>query len=114
MAAQTVHGQQRERKQNAVAEVRNAEDVRESFEELHCLLALLAGLALLARAAPALNDFCLAAGSLDLLPRRLRKQVRAHGDGALDVAGAEYLQPVLQLANDAEFAQAVHVERIAL
>src|SRR5580693_9228554 len=55
----------------------------------------------------------LAAGFLDLLRRRLRKNVRFDVDAARDFTGPEDLETVAELIDNAALDQAVHGERVA-
>ena len=82
VAAQTIHGQQTQREQEPLAEVRDAKDVRERFKKL--VHGTLRFPTLLARLSA--DHLRRAAGLLDLLQGRFGKMVGFHRDLARQAA----------------------------
>src|SRR5687768_9518175 len=54
------------------------------------------------------------AGGLDLLAGGFGKHVRRHVNGSRNIAGAEHLQPGVQLFDRSQFLQAIEIKGIAL
>ena len=112
-AAQAVNGQHGQRKQDPLAQIRNAENVRDGFEKLVHVLLLRSQPRVSRRTVRRLPT----AGSDDrstvppaasiFSSRGLGKHVRRTRDLPLQLAGAQHLQPVVELLDHAELLAAI-------
>src|ERR1017187_3072115 len=110
VAAQAIHRQHGEREQDSLAQIGNAKYVGERFKKLHGSFASKTA-CLRARLSAADYDR-FTAGRLNLLERRLRKQVRFHPQFARQLAGSQDLQPLVEFLDDAVLEEVVGCERV--
>src|ERR1700730_7322070 len=120
MPAQPVDGQHAERKKNPPPEIRNPEHIRDRLKKLHGLLASGGGLAAYLRlrfgrseTRSASDYFSRAAGLLNLIQGRFRKNVRVNGQCALQLTASQDLQSGAELLDNSQLHQPVGRKGIA-